>query len=412
MSLRISRRVRCLFVGWIVAFASGTAWAQWPTINPGTDAPIRFISKSNGRLIGGRVAEKPNIVESLVSTDDGATWTRSGTVATAPAAVICGDVCIASDGGSLVYCAFRQQYKLRWEVTVCRSTDSGATWAFDSVVATSGNGQFVGAPFLRFARDGNLQCYYDSEPAATAAGHPGQGYVAMTSKGKLAFGAPWDGYAGVACRPAGDRTFARHGMASVVALAGREVMLVCEGVDDANPTRNSLFAIMSHDDGKTWDLATRQQIYRPVVRGIQFNAYCPQAIRVGNGPVGVVFCTDEDFPAPSVDSDPIPPAKRPRQVHPDSRQLPDLEPSRAGRGSGAAHVRPRPLRSCEQRPDRDHRLRPRPAGHQAPLIGAERSARQRRPTHGRRTDVPTPGGRRPRRRRWPRRSAQPPLAGG
>ena len=281
-----------------------SASAQWRTINPGTEAPVRFVAKSGGRLIGGRVGSRPNLVETLVSTDDGATWTRNATVATAPPRVICGDVCVAGDGGSLVYCAFRQQLGSRWEVTVCRSTDSGNSWAFDSVVAASFNGQFVGATCLFFARDGDLQCYYDSEPAATAAGHPGQSYVALVSKGKLAFGAAWS-HLRVACRPADERTFARHGMATVVPLGGSELILVCEGVDPTNTRRNCLYSIFSHDDGKTWDLASRRVICRPMIGVVQFNAYCPQAIRVGDGPVGVTYCTDDDFPAPSLDSAPV-----------------------------------------------------------------------------------------------------------
>ena len=29
--------------------------------------------------------------------------------------------------------------------------------------------------------------------------------------------------------------------------------------------------------------------------GRRYNAYCPMGARIGGGPVGVVFCTDEDF---------------------------------------------------------------------------------------------------------------------
>lgn len=96
-------------------------------------------------------------------------------------------------------------------------------------------------------------------------------------------------------------------MASVCNLDGKEMVLLCEGVDSDKPATNCLFAILSHDNGKTWDYASRRKFWAPTKNGVAFNAYCPIAARIGVS-VGVVFCTDDDFAAPSIDS--APPDKR------------------------------------------------------------------------------------------------------
>lgn len=272
------------------------AHAQWHSVNPATPAAVRFITISNGRLIGGRVGSG---IEVWASTNNGVNWNQISTVTSGSNY---GDVCIASDGGTLAYCAFRQLIGSNWSVVVCRSTDGGNSWAYDSTVAAPTNGRFVGAPALWFSRDGNIQCYYDSEDAAAAAGHAGSQWIAMAAKPKFGYGQAWTTYSGVASRPSDANTFARDGMSSVVNLGGSDMILVCEGVDPANTSRNALYSVMSHDNGHTWDFTSRQKIWSPVKNGVEFNAYCPMAIRVGGGPVGVAFCTDDDFASPSSSS--------------------------------------------------------------------------------------------------------------
>ena len=78
-------------------------------------------------------------------------------------------------------------------------------------------------------------------------------------------------------------------------------MVVTEGVED-NPSggkyANVVRAIQSFDGGKTWDYYGRRIVYQSSIHSSsqrRYNAYCPMGIRIGGGPVGVVFCTDEDF---------------------------------------------------------------------------------------------------------------------
>ena len=66
-------------------------------------------------------------------------------------------MCFLSDGGTLVYCAFREHWGNHWQITVCRSTDGGNNWVFDSVVDSNDNNRFLGAPYLWFSRDGTVQ---------------------------------------------------------------------------------------------------------------------------------------------------------------------------------------------------------------------------------------------------------------
>lgn len=282
--------------------------AQWTTKNANTPAAIRIMTRSSGgRLIGGRVGGNPNAIEVWGSTNNGSTWSRVSTVAQS-GSIQYGDPCFLSDGGTLVYCAFREHFGSTYQIVVSRSTDGGNSWAFDSIVASNNRNLFLGAPYLWFARDGTVQCYYDSELVATDSGRPGWQWIFMNARPKFAFGGAWNSYSGVASRPASLNTFARDGMPSVVNLDGSAMMLVCEGVDPANTARNALYSIKSYDNGRTWDFNSRQRIWAPYKNGVQFNAYNPLATRYGGGPVGVAFCTDDDFGAPSANN--LPPDQR------------------------------------------------------------------------------------------------------
>lgn len=289
----------------VLPFLAATANAQWTLKNNNTPAPIRFVTRSSGgRLIGGRVGGNPNAIEVWASTNNGSAWSRISTVSGPTSSSQFGDVCFLSDGGTLVYCAFRERFGSTWQITMCRSTDGGNTWAFDSVVDSNNQNRFLGAPALWFSRDGRVQCYYDSEKVAADNGQPGKQWIMMRAKDKFAFGGAWNAYSAVASRPSNMGTFARDGMASVCNLGGSTMMLVCEGVDPANTARNALYAIKSYSNGVSWDYNSRQRIWAPFKNGVQFNAYCPVVVRYGGGPVGVAFCTDDDFATPSADSAP------------------------------------------------------------------------------------------------------------
>ena len=267
MTLPVFRRLFGTIVVASSLLATTHAWAQWSDKNANTPAPIRFITRSSGnRLIGGRVGGSPNAIEVWASTNNGSTWSRTGTVASS-STVEYGDPCFLSDGGTLVYCAFREHQGSQFQITVCRSTDGGSTWAFDSVVASNTQNRFLGAPCLWFSRDGTVQCYYDSEQVAADSGHPGWQWLYMNARPKFSFGAAWTTYQGVASRPSNANIFARDGMASVVNLDGTTMMLVCEGIDPANPSRNCLYALKSYNNGQTWDFNSRQTIWSPWKNG-------------------------------------------------------------------------------------------------------------------------------------------------
>ena len=81
-----------------------------------------------------------------------------------------------------VFCAFREQnWDNQFSVTVCRSDNNGFDWVFDSQVI-AGQTLFVGAPWLFLAQNGDLQCYYDSEPLASNYGSYGSQWIAMQGR--------------------------------------------------------------------------------------------------------------------------------------------------------------------------------------------------------------------------------------
>ena len=261
--------------------------------------PIRSITKiQNGTLIGGR--SSGHEIEVWGSTDNGSNWSRRGTVAS-NANINYGDVMfMAVPNTTIVYCAFREfNANNQYAVVVCRSDDGGVNWVYDSTVI-AGCTQFVGAPWLFIADNGDMQCYYDSEPLATQNGVNGAQWIAM--QGRNGRTGEWNKYGVVAAsRDANASKFIRDGMASVVGLGSNRIMVVTEGIEDTRSGgvyANVVRAIQSFDGGVTWDYAGRRIVYQcgfDSNTGRRYNAYCPMAIRVGNGPVGVVFCTDEDF---------------------------------------------------------------------------------------------------------------------
>jgi len=262
--------------------------------------PIRSMTiRQDGMIVGGR--SSGNAIEVWGSSDKGNTWSRIGSVAQNDN-VNYGDVMfLAVPNTNTVFCAFREYNNTtgHYAVTVCRSDDGGYNWVYDSTVI-AGCTEFVGAPWLFIAQNGDLQCYYDSEPLATQNGVSGAQWIAMQGRNGLT--GSWDKYGVVAAsRDADASKFIRDGMASVVDLGNNRIMLVTEGIEESTSGgvyANVVRAIQSFDGGYTWNYSGRRIVYQSSIdsaSGRRYNAYCPMAIRVGNGPVGVVFCTDEDF---------------------------------------------------------------------------------------------------------------------
>ncbi|WP_302626932.1 family 43 glycosylhydrolase [uncultured Eubacterium sp.] len=261
--------------------------------------PIRSMTtRKDGVVIGGR--SSGHAIEVWSSSNKGTSWSRIGTVASNDN-INYGDVMfLAVPQTDTIFCAFREKNASnQYAVVICRSDNGGYDWVYDSTVI-AGCSQFVGAPWLFIAQNGDLQCYYDSEPLATQNGVSGAQWIAMQGRNGLT--GSWDKYGVVAAsRDANASKFVRDGMASVVDLGNNRIMVVTEGIEDdrsGGVYSNVVRAIQSFDGGRTWNYSGRKIVYESKIdsaSGRRYNAYCPMAIRVGNGPVGVVFCTDEDF---------------------------------------------------------------------------------------------------------------------
>ena len=294
------KKYLCLiFVVTLLLISGSATYANTPEELYYGSGAIRSMSmKDDGTVIGGR--SSGHTIEVWTSSNRGESWTKIGTVASNDN-INYGDVMfMAVSGTDKVYCAFREKNaEGKYSVVVCRSDNGGYNWVYDSTVI-SGCSQFVGAPWLFVTQNGDMQCYYDSEPLAAENGVSGAQWIAMQGRDGLT--GAWNKYGVVAAsRDADSSKFVRDGMASVVDLGNNRIMVVTEGIEDnksGGVYSNVVRAIQSNDGGYTWNYSGRKIVYQSTMdsaSGRRYNAYCPMAVRVGNGPVGVVFCTDEDF---------------------------------------------------------------------------------------------------------------------
>ena len=144
-------------------------------------APIRSQTMLNdGTILGGRIAGHQ--IQVWVTNNKGISWTMRGSVAS-DENINYGDVMfLAIPKTSTVFCTFREENSAgQWSVTVCRSDNDGYDWVYDSTVI-GGQSLFVGAPWLFLANNGDLQCYYDSEPLADYYGATGSQWIAMQGR--------------------------------------------------------------------------------------------------------------------------------------------------------------------------------------------------------------------------------------
>ena len=271
--------------------------------------PIRSMTKvSNGRIIGGKI--KGHVIEVWATTNNGSKWSRIGTIAS-NSAIKYGDIMLlALPKVPIVFCAFREEnLSHKFKITICRSNNGGVNWIYDSTVINWQN-SFVGAPWLFIAQNGDMQCYYDSEPLASNNGSPRNQWIAM--QGRNGIEGEWNKYNIVTVsRDINKKKVCRDGMPSVIDLGNNRIMVVTEGVDDqrnGGMRANVIRVIQSFNGGKTWDYNGRRIIYQSKIdtkSNKRFNSYCPMGIRIGNSSVGVVFCTDEDFDYPSASNAPV-----------------------------------------------------------------------------------------------------------
>lgn len=278
----------------------------WRSVGRSADGPTRCVinevPNSNGihTLLGTYTSGRKVIV--VVSHDTGATWQVLGSVVScADGSKEFGDPTLLLVEGVL-FCAFRihcSSDDFEWQVVVCKSKDDGASWSFDSVVDTTPNGGlFVGAPCL-LARDGVLQVYYDKE---FKVGNKTMQWITLREKplfSEESWTQPEPVLDDVTISKISDGTVGllRDGMAQAMTTADG-ILVVMETVDIVPPHQNIVRGVRSVDGGKHW--LPRFEIARGKIAsdGSFYNAYNPCGVVVGGGSVWVVYCTDEDYPAP------------------------------------------------------------------------------------------------------------------
>lgn len=299
------RKRICLFIALLFLITAINVFTTPTNTTPiiaelhyGAGATRSMTTLDDGTILGGR--SLGHKIEVWSSNNQGQTWARIGTVVNGPATEY-GDVMFyAIPGTGKIFCAFREKNANNcFSVVVYRSDNNGIDWDYDSTVIADQK-EFVGAPWLFFTDNGDLQCYYDSEPMAANNGNPGSQWIAMQSKNGIT--GDWNKHGLIAASKDSDPgKLVRDGMATVVNLGRNRIMVVTEGVED-DPSgghyANVIRSIQSYDGGLTWDYEGRQIVYQSFIddnSGRRYNAYCPMAIRAGGNSVGITFCTDEDF---------------------------------------------------------------------------------------------------------------------
>lgn len=280
------------------ALAAIPARADWNLLGFAAPGPVRGVTRlSDGRRLGARL-DGPG-VSVMVADADAPAWTRLAVVTRNDALAFGDPMVLAIPGTATVFCAFRTFSGGLWRVLVYRSDNAGKDWAYDSTVAGPSR-LFVGAPWLFLAPNGDLQCYYDSEPMAAENGRPGFQWIAMV--GRKGVNGPWTHYGLVtASREEDTAILTRDGMPTVVSLGGERLLCVTEGVLPGHGNANVVRAIASPDGGRTWDFAGRRILYQSRVDPAtdrRFNAYAPFALHASDGTAWVAFCTDEGFSGP------------------------------------------------------------------------------------------------------------------
>ncbi|KAI0032656.1 glycoside hydrolase family 93 protein [Vararia minispora EC-137] len=246
----------------------------------------RATRLASGALLGVYTAftNGNTVLTTVRSTDNGATWTQLGSIATEVTAThdLDNPFVLQLPSGR-VLAAFRNHDRASatarptfFRITICQSADDGATWTFLSTAASEANSvNGLWEPFLRNANDGALQLYYSRENNASDQ----DSLMRISSDGGQTFSS-------ATIISGSELSAARDGMLGVATISGNSLIAVFESEQNGLFTVNS---ITSSDDGKTW--GNRQRVYTPI--GISNNAGAPQVVNVG-GRLVVSFMTDED----------------------------------------------------------------------------------------------------------------------
>ncbi|ORY08364.1 Sialidase [Clohesyomyces aquaticus] len=247
----------------------------------------RATRLSDSSILGvyAKYASGNSTLTALKSTDNGASWSVLGSIATAPTATTNLDnPFIHQLPSGRILCAFRNHNKATstqsvfYRITITYSDDLGKTWKYLSTPVSdsaSANGDWE--PFMMDALDGSLQLYYSRENK----GADQDSLLRRSTDG----GATWSSAQVIS----GTDVTARDGMLGVARLApGSSSMLAA--FESGNTTGDNLFTVhtvRSDDDGKTWGSRA------PVYSSPRHNAGAPSIVRVGSRLVAS-FGTDED----------------------------------------------------------------------------------------------------------------------
>ncbi|KAL8693646.1 MAG: hypothetical protein Q9218_001556 [Villophora microphyllina] len=226
-----------------------------------------------------------NVIRTSKSTNNGASWTPLGSVASGASNAndIDNPFAIQLPTSNRILVAFRNHSKdpstgayTYFRITVCYSDDGGTTWNYLSQPAgDAGPVQGSWEPFFRIAVDGSLQLYYSHENSAQD-----QDTLQRISKDG---GATWS----AAVCVSGSGITSRDGMTSVASLGTSKSLILVYETETTGVF--SLGAVFSTDDGKTW--SGRKTIY--TAPNPNTSAGAPQVINVG-GTLAVSFMTNED----------------------------------------------------------------------------------------------------------------------
>ncbi|PWY75389.1 neuraminidase [Aspergillus heteromorphus CBS 117.55] len=216
-----------------------------------------------------------------ISSDNGHTFTDHGEVTRGHGDV--DNTFLLEVGPGVVLAAFRNHDNgpngpVHFRITVCRSTDSGRTWAFASQAAEKPAPLGIWEPFMRLGRrPGEIQLTYSQEFA-----HDNQCTMLVRSFDQ---GSTWSP---PHCLH-GAQDPRRDGMNGIARTwdNGREALVMV--FETTSYGTFDVEALLSYDDGETW--GWRHQVYVPP-RG--HNAGAPQIASLGDGSLAVIFMTDED----------------------------------------------------------------------------------------------------------------------
>jgi hypothetical protein len=231
----------------------------------------------------------------LRSTDGGKTFSPYGTVAERDSGADMDNIFFLEVPGSSpphVRAAFRNHDEnsagtyTEYRITVCRSTDGGATWAFLSQAATrtpTASQQLgIWEPFMRINAKGQVALTYSYELAANNQ----ETYLVTSSDGGTTWTAP------VNLKIHSTSESLRDGMQGIAAVTdqgnGAAALVM---VLETTRRSTSLFSVeyaVSYNDGATW--GNRSTVYVPSATR---NAGSPQIANWGAHGLAVIFMTDE-----------------------------------------------------------------------------------------------------------------------